>query len=129
MSCSGPSVAGCEGNAVAVRSRRLFGPSAAGSAGVPLAIYTVPAGRTAIVRSLFVAKTSTASDGNFTLRLNGSSSGFGLYATVALAGVMTWILPDELVLNPGDVLWTVFTGATNVVRVSAFGSLLEGAPE
>lgn len=95
-----------------------------------MAVYTVPAGRTAVIRTMTVTNTSSSDDGNFAVRVNGTSSGFGLFENVDLPAFQTWVQPEEICLDPGDVLYMLPRNvATNVFRTFGFGSLLLGAPE
>lgn len=112
-----------------VRSRRVFGPTAAGI-NVDTVLYTVPADRTLILKTLLVCKTSSTNDADFALRVNGTSSGLSIWESVPLTGITTWQIPggEELILNPGDTLHIRWRGTTNVVRVTGMGSLLDGAP-
>lgn len=99
--------------------------AAAVAPAAPAILYTVPGGRTAIFRSLYVANVGVAASLPF-LWVNG----------VALANIV-WVgqvpafttlpLQDDLILNPGDVLRGQ-VGAGGLIQFSGFGSLLDGAP-
>jgi hypothetical protein len=107
-----------------VRSRRIFGPTAVTSA-TAVSLYTVPAGRTAVFRLIMIVMTSGAG-GNVALRINSSTGNNVFFATITV-GAPAEVLND-LVLNPGDVLWAVIP-ASHTVTFTGCGSLLDGEPE
>lgn len=109
----------------AVRSRRLFGPTQLGAVGAT-ALYTVPAGRTAVFRGISLANVNAAvTEGR--VMLNGTTSAFLVWiGTIAAKSSLP--VPLELVLDPADVLYgQCVTGGTNIT-FAGFGSLLLGAP-
>lgn len=85
-------------------------------------IYTVPAGKVAIVRSCVVANVQGTAV-QVTLRINGTT-GATVFIDTLLAGG-AYIVTPYLILNPGDV----FRGRTGtvggLVDVNGFGSVLE----
>lgn len=109
---------------MAVRSRRFFGPTTLGTVGA--ALYTCPAGRTAIIRTLSIYNRAGAAV-LYLVTLNGSTS-----ADVVFNGTLLTqtghLVHTHIVLNPGDVLRGHATAA-NAAGVSGFGSLLFGEPE
>lgn len=109
---------------MAVRSRRFFGPTTLGA--TTAILYTVPAERTAVVRTLTLVNRSAGAV-LAVITLNGGASSEGL-AYVSLPTQTSTVLTADLVLNPGDVL-RGFATAAGAVAVAAFGSLLDGAPE
>lgn len=113
---------------MAVRSRRLFGPANVPS-GAATALYTVPSGRTAVVRSLVVANTSLTVAGSGSFRINGTTSGFTWWWIPSIAVGDTWSADVVLILNPLDVLYFRQDTGANALRVTGGGSLLLGEPE
>lgn len=109
---------------MAVRSRRLFGPTVITNA--LAAIYTVPAGRTAIVRTTWIYNQNVATQ-NVRMTVNGTavSDSIGNFEVPAGRGLQLGV---ELVLNPGDVLRAV-ASLNGAISVTMVGSLLLGAPE
>ena len=115
-----------------VRSRRLFGPTG-NVTNTNLVVFTVPADRTAVVRSLLVANLHPTTAYTFTLKLDpaGTTGITILIPQQVLPANGVYWLPDELVLNPGDglILHTPAATPTGLLYASAFGSLLAGVPE
>lgn len=106
---------------MAVRSNRLAGPvSVSGSASV----FTVPAGRTAIVKQISIVNFGAGSS-TVTLYLNGTASGDALDRRSVGAGTTFHVIDIWWVFEPGDVMWV---GASAAATVSVHGALLEGAP-
>jgi len=105
---------------VAVRSRRLWGPVALPAASAAVVVYTVPAGRTAVVRGL-VTYNDLGIANQITLKINGALWWGNNFANNQLVAVV----PTEVVLSPGDVLRCSCTLASHV---TGFGSLLDGVP-
>lgn len=103
---------------MAVRSRRVNNTVAVGTGAT--AVYTVPAGRTLIVRNaLFV-----------------NQSGAAITCAIIVNGNFIWrsgVAPDSttgppfMVFNPGDVITVTKTGA-NPCYFTMFGTLLWGEP-
>lgn len=110
---------------MAVRSRRLFGPTPGGSALGPVTLYVVPVARTAIIKCLTLVGSSGTNIAEQVL-LNGSAIGNQIYVTSISAGQSQLLLP-YWVLNPGDVLSSASTAAVGAT-LAGFGSLLLGAP-
>lgn len=103
---------------MAVRSRRVAPTVAVGTGAT--AVYTVPAGRTLILRnSLFVNQSAAAI--TCAMIVNGNFVWRSVVAADATVG------PPFMVLNPGDVLTVTKTGA-NPCYFTAFGTLLLGEP-
>jgi hypothetical protein len=93
--------------------------------------YTVPAGRTAIIRRWSLTnRSSAAREAYIGVRRGGTTVTVQLAAS--LASDTTMGQPDDnLVLNPGDALVFVSatpSGATGLMHWFASGSLLEGEP-
>ena len=109
---------------MAVRSKRLFGPVAIGTATSP--IYTCPAGETALLKSLWLWPTGpTVSAVSVFINGTAAANQIGLIivpnsAEIRLAG-------QFLVLHPGDTL----TLRTNLgtATVAGFGAELEGVAD
>jgi hypothetical protein len=110
---------------VSVRSRRVLGPQQVLAGGTD-ATYTVPSGRTLVVRSLVVASNATAA-GEFKWFVGAATTPTLIW--VATVGAKATLVADWwMALDPGDVLrCKVVTGQQNVT-VSVFGALLFGAP-
>lgn len=90
---------------MSARSKRLAGPMLV-TAAMPLTdVYTCPAGKVALIKSIRVT-TPTTTAGGFTLGLGSKVNG-SIVARVALAGNSMWVDTDTdpLVLHAGDVLW------------------------
>lgn len=109
---------------MAVRSARLFGPTALNSTW--LTVYTVPSGRTAIIRTLTLANTDTATQGTLVIGVNGTDHDDRLFTIVMPAGT-TQRIDSFLVLNPGDTLRAIRQTSTEMC-LAGFGALLLGAP-
>lgn len=108
---------------MAVRSRRLWGPTAGSAAGVVL--YLVPADRTVIIKLMtFYNNTALADD--VALGVNGST-GTAYIKRFAVGGSQSVSVTDQVILNPGDSLRVINTGGNNL-RCAGFGALLAGAP-
>lgn len=110
---------------MAVRSRRFFGPTKIATAGA-VVLYTVPADRTALIRTLVLANGTAAATGLTYLLVNGSSGADNaVWVGTVGANSVTFVTAD-LILNPGDVLRGYVT--SSACQFSAFGSLLDGPP-
>lgn len=107
-----------------VRSRRFFGPVvlAAGSTSI---LYTVPANRVAIIRSIWAYNPGGASSA-LSLTVNGATAADIVFRQLvpALGSIET---PPEMILDPGDVL-RGSAGTISAIHVIGFGSLLDGPP-
>jgi hypothetical protein len=126
---------------VPVRSRRLWGPQlqTATLAPTTVALYTVPAGRTLVLRSLRVVLTGAGSlaDPRWALLVDNGT----VEATIDVvrSTVEAKTEPFEIVrglsmsFNPGDILLGQVTGGSAVISTVAWsmgsGSLLMGPPE
>jgi len=110
-----------------VRSRRLNANVSWGDA-TDVVLYTVASDRTAIVRGMIITNNSSSNTGTFSLRLNGTSSGFNMLTAVPIAGSANYVVPFYFVLNPDDVLYGRGNLASKSLRTYLFGSLLEGVP-
>lgn len=88
-------------------------------------IYTVPAGRTLIVRSLWCYNSNAAAQST-RLTINGTALSDSI-ANLEVPASRNLQVVAELVLNPGDVLRAV-ASLTGVITLTAFGSLLLGEP-
>lgn len=111
---------------MAVRSRRLFGGQRL-TVGAIQTIYTVPSGRTAILRKITLTNSSDTVAQPVTLRINGTTGGTLLFED--LVPGQTTVTLEDVVLNPGDILRgrSNLTGTTGI-DIFGFGSLLEGEP-
>lgn len=109
---------------MAVRSRRVLGPTTLGL--VVTTLYTVPAGRTLLVRSHDVHN-RLATAQVWVLYVNGSTAA-DVIASGSLAGQTSQHFDAVRILNPGDTL----RGNANIINaigVTVYGSLLDGEPE
>lgn len=109
---------------MAVRSRRLFGPTSLPT--TPGILYTVPAGRTAILRSCRLTNRLLTNE-PFALFVNGTLTSTAVFLGT-IPGQTSVEAFDELVLNPGDVLRGSTVLANAGVAIGS-GSLLLGEPE
>lgn len=109
---------------MAVRSRRVFGPTLLTLVGT--ALYTVPADRTLVLRTVTLYNRSAAGSVAF-LAVNGIT-GFEVVLRRAPAAQNDADPAPTLIFNPGDVIYGWCT-ALNAVIATGFGSLLQGAPE
>lgn len=106
---------------MAVRSKRLFGPSSVALGTVTL--YTTPPGETAILKQLTFVNNSVLSN-TVLLRLNSDLASSNLIAVV-LAGSESRPLGELFIaLQPGDFIRAVATASA--VIVCGFGAELEG---
>lgn len=109
---------------MAVRSRRVLGPTTLGLSVVTL--YTVPADRTLLIRSHDVHNRLVTAQ-VWVLYVNGTTSA-DVIASGSLAGQTSIHFDAVRILNPGDTL----RGNANIINalaVTVYGSLLDGAPE
>lgn len=112
--------------AVVVRSRRVVGPIVV--VGVNVVLYTVPAGRTLIIRSIWCDNTS-AVNGEVELFLNGVNPANSIFRAPVNSHV-TLQVDNWLALSPGDTLRALSRSAAVVpnINVTIFGALLLGEP-
>jgi hypothetical protein len=112
---------------MAVRSRRLWGPTRVAAAGVSTPLFTVPLLRTAIIRTQVIYGATGL--GNFYLLINGvGAATHGLLGPTPLAAGARLALVEDWILNPGDILYAHNTSGNSMVY-TGFGSLLDGPPE
>lgn len=109
-----------------VRSRRLYGPVHATTGG-PSLVYTVPSGRTAVVRSMVIVNNGTVTSEARVLLVNGPVANGRVYNVELLAKGSVFV--QDLVFNPGDeVRITSNTVGGGPIAFALYGSLLDGAP-
>lgn len=109
---------------MAVRSRRLYSANL-NTLNATVNIYTVPSGRTLIVRSVtFKRIAAGATDVEVGLRPAGGS-GLFFFSRAGLALNESVVCDVPVILDPTDVLVVFITGRCHV---HAFGSLLFGEP-
>lgn len=108
---------------MAVRSKRILGPTQLSTS--LTTVYTVPSGRTAIVRTAYIYN-QHSTDVSVLLTINGTgvADRLGNFLVPAARQI---VLPAELVLNPGDVL-RASASVSSVAELTLFGSLLLGEP-
>lgn len=93
-----------------------------------MTLYTVPAGRTLIIRELFLCNLGASTTIALTVNDGGGGGDLRWWAgTVAASPNTSYLDVDSLVFNPGDVLKAT-AGALTPVHCTAFGALLDGAP-
>jgi len=110
---------------VAVRSKRLT-DSITCNAGTTTNVFTVPSGRTAIVRSIAV-NSSAATGATVAFLLDTGAGAVNFQRAIAIPAAGSILYTGPLVFNPGDV-FSVNVATTNC-RVMLFGTLLLGEPE
>lgn len=110
---------------MAVRSRRLWGPTNMGT-NATVTLYSVPAGRTAVIRTITVANGSATTAGTIRFGINSSSSTARILEGQAVPLGDTFIWDHWLALDPGDDLIGVSVGVS--LRCTGFGALLLGEP-
>lgn len=109
---------------MAVRSKRLWGPTAVGTVNVSL--YTAPAGETALVKHLSIVSANALVQ-VVTFRINGTGAANDV-AHISVPALGDVQLPSWFwVLNPGDVLRAV--GSRGDLNVAGFGAELEGSAD
>lgn len=106
---------------MAVRSKRLFGPTSVAASQV--LVYTCPAGETAILKQLTVHNPGALPQ-VFTMRLNGSNAANTILAESIEAGLATHLEGLFIVLSGGGTLHVA--GAAVGLFVAGFGAELEG---
>lgn len=110
-----------------VRSRRLYGPVHATTGGATL-VYTVPAGRTAVVRSMVLVNLGTVTSEGRVFLVNGPVANGRVYNVNLDAKEAVFV--QDLVFNPGDeVRITSNTTGGGPIGFALYGSLLDGEPE
>lgn len=105
-----------------VRSKRLWGPT---SLAAGLAVYTVPAGRTALVKRLIfrnahLTGTATISIGT------GNSSGVAMHRRETLTPDTVLEVEVWWVLPPGQTVNVVSSLASSLCRITGYGAELDG---
>lgn len=109
---------------MAVRSKRLFGPTTIGVVSVTL--YTAPAGETALVKLLTAVNVALVGSTSLQLRLNGTS-GANLIAIANVPNGADQWLEGFVVMQPGDVLRGIASQAS--IICTGFGAELEGVAD
>lgn len=109
---------------MSVRARRFVGPTLIAAAGTNL--YTVPTGRTLIIRALWVQNASAVAT-QVRIGINGIAAAQQIQNGLVLGANGTSAVTTPIILNPGDQLWFSLSAAATVY-VTGFGSLLLGAP-
>lgn len=108
-----------------VRSRRLFLATGVGTSNVTA--YTVPADRTAVLKTLSISNTAALAN---TLFLQSNASGsfqdYGAVAAIPGSGGLE-VVNLFMVWHPGEVIRV--RAANSGLNIYASGALLFGAPE
>ena len=113
---------------MAVRSRRLMGPTLITSNRTLTARYTVPADRTAIIKTLAITNTDTVNAQGMYVRLNGTSGAASRFiGYFEIAKNSSVVLEHEIILNPGDFI-ALTPSPHDIIVWTLMGALLEGAP-
>lgn len=107
---------------MAVRSKRILGPVALPAAAA--GIYTVPAGRTLVVRTVTFFNNTGAAQ---ICRLSTTASAANSVAYANVLAATPAIFEHWMAFNPGDTIFGFSTAGTAVVHI--FGALLLGEPE
>lgn len=113
---------------MAVRSRRLWGPLGITTA-VHTTLYTVPAGRTLIVRTICLTNYSATDTVTWNLLVGGASANRTLFGVQSLAPGASITKEVWFALNPGEQLGVTTAGTNPRLTTLGFGSLLLGEPE
>lgn len=113
---------------MAVRSRRLFGPASSGAGAGGAVIYTVPAGRTAIIRTLQLHNNSAVGATIAALNLNNPGVATFFWRPEPLGALGSVFYPGTMILMPGDVLSFRADPVTATCVALGFGTLLLGSP-
>lgn len=106
-----------------VRIRRIAGPVVL--SGSTVLIYTVPAGRTLQLNTIWLANADPAVESIVTMYVNGAVVANRVLRVRVPADNST-IINSRMVLNPGDTLYA--TRSAGTVNLIAAGSLLDGEP-
>ena len=109
---------------MAVRSKRLWGPLAVPP--VLTVVYTVPAGETALVKSLAIHNANAAAQG-IAISLNGTAPQDRVTNIPAAGNSGIQINGLFWVFHPGDQIYV--SAALGLIYMSAYGSELEGVAD
>lgn len=115
---------------MSVRSRALYAGAPVATGGGRL-LWTCPAGRTAILKTLSVSHTGAAARSVEVVVARPSTSAYmPLHQMPAMPPATAYVLAElDVVLEPGDTLQSWASGDTTaLVRVGAWGVLLSGTP-
>lgn len=123
---------------MAVRSRRLWGPTKI-TVATYVAVYTVPADRTAVVRTVAFYMYGNVTPTAAALAVNVGDQDHIIWRAdlipsrsmaAAVQNTVSALNPqplwDSIELDPGDVLYAQISSGTLIT--TGFGSLLDGAP-
>lgn len=115
---------------MAVRSDVLIYPTAVPVSPATVS-YVVPAGRTTIVRALFLTWTGSIGSVEFRLSIAPASGGGGTEFFRQVLTSAGHIVVRDIILGPLDTLFVTLAAApaTGSARVAAFGSVLQGVNE
>lgn len=109
---------------MAVRSKRLWGPTVVSTADVLL--YTCPDGETALVKHLTVVN-NAALPSLMLIRLNGETGSSNIYSLTIASTAHSQLVNAFWVLRPGDQLHAIAERASSIV--AGFGAELEGVAD
>ena len=105
---------------MAPRTTRFVGPTDLGTSQALL--YTVPSGRAALLRSLYVSDHGAGLPANFTLTLNGTSDDRAVWRQVTVAASGSTNLTVTLPLNAEDRIYGA-ASAANRLHITLGGYL------
>lgn len=111
---------------MAVRARRFFGPRVVTTANAWHAMYTVPAGRTLVIKSADFASFNTNVHAFWGTERD-DAAGVGIIYGTAVGGGIGVAALGGVVLNPGQTLYA-YCDTANTLWAGGSGSLLAGAP-
>jgi len=116
---------------MSVRSQRLIGPTAVTATNLTT-LYTVPSGRTLILRTLFVRNQhASATSGRYRVEILGSGETIGsdVFWRTALPPDSSVTVEGWWVARPGDVIngWNP-DSSVPTLYFGLWGSLLNGEP-
>lgn len=109
---------------MAVRSKRLWGPTVVGL--VDVVLYTAPAGETPVLKHLSIVNNAALS-GEFILKVNGTTNSAAIYRNNVTSTGNAQLVNAFMVLQPGDVVRGISSVASMVC--SAYGAELEGVAD
>lgn len=109
---------------MAVRSKRLWGPTTVSTSAVTL--YTCPAGETAIIKQVSHFNTGVVQQA-VSLGINGTGNGQLVVVMSTAATSTTNLLEQFIVLHPGDTLRAIANAGN--ATVTGYGAELEGVAD
>jgi len=115
---------------VAVRSRRVTAITTVTANNTILDLYTVPSGRTLILRGLAIANGSGGASALARIyQYDDVGGNLQIVSVAAVAATSTYTETGWWVGNPGDKFSALLATSGVNMKVCLWGSLLDGAPE